>query len=481
MRAIRWSLLVGLVAAVAAAAAPADDEDRLRRWGADLDQLLDSLKELHVRPFHALTEEAWRREIDAVRDQIPDLTEAGVVFETQRLLALLGEGHTQLLWQRGSVPLTVYPLRLQWFADGLFVVGAPADGPPVLGAELLGIGRFETSELDNRIRPYLSVDNEVQARRQSVQYLLIAELLEHLGVVTVDWDPTLGERKPPLTTRFRFKLPDGTLASYDIQPLASLDSVNWAAAVADERLPLYLKFAQANYFAQYLPGQPPAEPEPDPEPDEPNSTRDSADDRPAPPPPPNVLFFQYNRCEQRGDLPFEQFLTQLWALCDRVPIERLVIDLRHNGGGDSSILQPFIAGLAEREALNQPNRVFVVIGPRTFSSAVLNAIELRQRTRAILVGEPSGGRPNHYGEVKTFELKHSRLTVTYSTKYFKMIEGDPEFIRPELAVPLTAADYLAGRDPVLEAIQAYDPDNPPKLDLGQFGAGEIRVAPRFGE
>lgn len=481
MRRYRWSLLLGLVVAACCAAAPADDEDRARRWRADLDQLFDNIETLHVDPFHALAEEQWRREIEALKERVPDLSEAGMLFETQRLVALLGEGHTQLLWQRGSVPLTMYPLRLQWFADGLFVVGASADGPPIMRAQLLGIGEHQVAELYNQIRPYLSVDNEVQAQRQFTQYVLYAELLEHLGVVAVDWDPTSGKPKPPLTARFRFKLPDGQLADFDLEPMSSLDAVNWLSPLADEQKPLYLKYPQSNYFALYLPGVPPARAEPPAEPES-DPTRDSPDDQPAAPPPPNVLFFQYNRCEQRGDLPFADFLTQLWALCERVPIERFVIDLRHNGGGDSSILGDFIAQFAANEKLNVPNRVFCAIGPRTFSSAVLNALELHARTHAILVGEPSGGRPNHYGEVKSFELKHSRLTVTYSTKHFRMISGDPETIRPELAVPLTSADYFAGRDPVLEAIQAFDPEHPPKLDLGQFGAGEITLLrPGFGD
>jgi hypothetical protein len=98
----------------------------------------------------------------------------------------------------------------------------------------------------------------------------------------------------------------------------------------------------------------------------------------------------------------------------------------------------------------------VLIGPRTFSSAVLNAIQFRQRTAAILVGEPTGGEPNHYGEVKSFTLPNSGLSVYYSTRRFVYIEGDASSaLEPDRVVPLMAADLLAGRDPVLEAVIAW--------------------------
>jgi hypothetical protein len=84
---------------------------------------------------------------------------------------------------------------------------------------------------------------------------------------------------------------------------------------------------------------------------------------------------------------------------------------------------------------------------------MLNAIRLAQETRAILVGTPTGGRPNGYGEVRSFELPNSKLGVTYCTKYFRaMPASDPASLVPEVLVPSGWADYLADRDPVLEAV-----------------------------
>ena len=85
---------------------------------------------------------------------------------------------------------------------------------------------------------------------------------------------------------------------------------------------------------------------------------------------------------------------KLFQLIHSNPTKRLVIDIRQNGGGDffegrRHLIQP----LKKQPALNQKGRLFVIIGRQTFSAAMVNAIDFRKETNAILVGEPIGERP----------------------------------------------------------------------------------------
>ncbi len=96
----------------------------------------------------------------------------------------------------------------------------------------------------------------------------------------------------------------------------------------------------------------------------------------------------------------------------------------------------------------------MLIGRGTFSSALLNAMELKDQTQATLAGEPTGGKPNHFGEVRTFTLPHSGLTVFHSTKYFVRVPGNPLSLEPDRRIPITFKDFEAGTDPVLEAVLA---------------------------
>jgi C-terminal processing protease CtpA/Prc len=117
----------------------------------------------------------------------------------------------------------------------------------------------------------------------------------------------------------------------------------------------------------------------------------------------------------------------------------------------SSILLVVLAAVKE---INQKGRLFVIIGRRTFSSAILNALDLKKKTAAVFYGEPTGGKPNHFGEIETLTLPHLKLKVSYSTKYFQFVDGDDPSLMPDVLVELTLDDYLALRDPVLEAILA---------------------------
>lgn len=165
-----------------------------------------------------------------------------------------------------------------------------------------------------------------------------------------------------------------------------------------------------------------------------------------------TIYLKYNSCREMSGRPFGDATDELLRLAGEKQVEKLVIDLRHNGGGNSGIMDPFIDRLASWPALNQRGRLFVITGRQTFSSAILNAVALKKKTAALFAGEPTGGKPDHYGEVQMLELPRTKLSASYSTKYFRVTgDGRPSFL-PDFTIEPSAADYLANRDPVLDAI-----------------------------
>jgi hypothetical protein len=73
-------------------------------------------------------------------------------------------------------------------------------------------------------------------------------------------------------------------------------------------------------------------------------------------------------------------------------------------------------------------------------------------TKGIFVGEETGGKPNHYGEVKSFKLPHSGLQIYYSTRYFKEVPEDSNTIEPDVVATSSFEDYARGIDPALDWI-----------------------------
>jgi hypothetical protein len=58
-----------------------------------------------------------------------------------------------------------------------------------------------------------------------------------------------------------------------------------------------------------------------------------------------------------------------------------------------SLNRPLIHRLIRCDTINQWGKLFVVIGRRTFSAAMNLAVDLERHTRALFVGEPTGGAP----------------------------------------------------------------------------------------
>ena len=164
------------------------------------------------------------------------------------------------------------------------------------------------------------------------------------------------------------------------------------------------------------------------------------------------LYIQYNKCRNDPDDPFAGFVTALFAFTGEHRPQRVIVDLRFNGGGSSSVIKPLLDGLKSRPELAAKGHLYALVGSQTFSSGLMAAIDLRDSLHAILIGGPTGNKPNHYGEQRNVSLPNSRLVVHYSTKHFHLIlDADPPTLAPDITVSPAISDFLAGRDPVLEA------------------------------
>ncbi|WP_406542418.1 S41 family peptidase [Clostridium ljungdahlii] len=130
----------------------------------------------------------------------------------------------------------------------------------------------------------------------------------------------------------------------------------------------------------------------------------------------------------------------------------MVIDLRDNGGGNSKMFDSFLDEIKKRSNINKKGNLFVIIGRKTFSSAILNTMDLKNNTNALLIGEPTGGKPNHFGEVKVIHLSNTNVDIQYSSKYFKTTSKDTDSIYPDVNIILKASSYFNGKDDFLNYI-----------------------------
>ena len=292
--------------------------ERDARWRQDLHYLSTQFPRLHANAFFRISEEEWRAVVARLIARIPELSDDQIAVEMRRLVAMIGDGHSQI-YTGGRDQTRVYPLVLRWFPDGLAVVAAAPDYRDAIGARVVRIDDTDIYTVYEAVAPLISRDNDITLLTISPQLLTSPDVLAVLGITrATDRATYLVEGADGVQTAVEARAYEG--APEDLQLLSAMDLDPTLA----ESPPLYLSNREDYYWFEYLPAS-------------------------------GTLFFQYNRCSDMASRPFEAFARDLFAVVDShgEDVQRIVVDLRYNGGGNSRVIGPFLEGLAQRPTLRQ--------------------------------------------------------------------------------------------------------------------------------
>lgn len=388
---------------------------RVAGWRYDIDWWLDQVRAQHYvyksRPLPAtLTSAAAELSRNVARH-----SDERMLFEMQRLAALVGDGHTYILpLGARHVPGSVIPVRFYLFSDGLYVVDAQSGWERWIGSRLERIGNTSAERLLARIKPAISADNPHMWRWIGPPFLNLRGAIEMVadGVVGESILVTVRDRAGRVK---RVSMP--TLPPPRLQGVPKLGPSKLADAPPP---PLWLRdVARSYWFEALLDG---------------------------------VLYVQFNQVMNTPGESVAQFAERLEVELTRSQPKAIVLDVRHNNGGNSHLFPPLLEVLQRYDAASQMERLYVLTGRNTFSAAQNFIAQLDRRTRAIFAGEPSSSKPNFVGEENEIVLPWSGAMGSVSHRYHENIPGDTrQWIPVAIPVELSSADYFGGRDPVLEA------------------------------
>jgi hypothetical protein len=380
------------------------------QWRADLHAFASELPERHINAFHFTSRDAFGRavaDLDGRLDRL-DGDQAFVGFE--QIARSIGDGHTGF-----HVPTAFegqLPIKVQHFADEIRVTEVSQSAESLLGARLSAIDGVPIEAIRRRILTVTPADEGMGVRDAIVNDHMTQGLFLHgLGI-------TSARNKAVVTAM----TDDGRKVTVALDALPAGADAHWTSAAATTPL-----------MRQH--------------PDDAFWCADAA---------PDVLY-----CDFRSYVGLGGATAALRQRLRSSPPKKLIIDMRSNGGGNYFVgLRNVVQPVARNAAVNRKGHLFVLIGPKTFSAAMSNSAHFRQRTAAILVGEPIGERPNSYQENRKLSLPNSHLELSYSTRLYQFAPGDPtNEIRPDVPIATAWADYKAGRDPVVDWVIAQ-PDAP---------------------
>ena len=363
-------------------------QDRVEAWGEDLIFLYEKIQEHHPDPFYSTSQEEFEAAIDEIYGRLPELTDDQAVVELMRFMALLSrdgkDGHSGL---RPVATFHSLPLRLYRFSDGWFVFQAQDE--ELVGQRLVALDGTPVEEVCEEIRPLLNRDNDTDLLARLARPLVMTELLHALGLTRERTRVTL-----------RLEASGGKTTDRTLDGLSPERYLAWAGSRPPLLLPvegaLWLSNGHAAWWTKVLPEE-------------------------------RSLYAQYNvvaRANPAGERVGE-FGAEIVRLFEEHELERVVVDMRLNGGGDNTTFGPLIESLKENERLNSRGRLYGLIGRHTFSAAGNFASAFDNDLNSILVGEPTGGGPNQYGDARSVTLPHHpELIVRISTRWHEFAHSE---------------------------------------------------------
>ena len=384
-------------------------KDRASLWREDIDYFSSQMKLKHINLFSLISEQKFNSDINNIKNSVNSLQDYEIYLQLQRMLSSLHVAHTSIVPSSSTI-YHFLPIIPYVFSDGLYVIMTDELNTNLLGKKILKVGNKDVGTVLDSLKTLISYENSYWLKDRIPYAFYLVEALKYFGFTS-----SLAEVEVEVEGVGKIILRSAELN-------ATSNPSGFRSVLENKPMPLYMQNQLNFYWYSFIDSK-------------------------------KTLYIKYNACSNMPNKSFAGFVNEIKNSLPNHNVEKYVIDVRDNGGGNSSVISP-IFNLLDG-ITNISGKLFVITGRHTMSSSLLNAITLKQRYNCTLVGEATGGKPNSYGEVLTFALPNSGMTVQYSTKYFIMVTGDPESLSPDYNVEITSQDYINGRDPVLEFIYYY--------------------------
>jgi hypothetical protein len=366
--------------------------------------------------------EAFDLKVRELKDAVPRFSDERMLLELQGLMRQLGDGHCYLLpITLRDQPTKCLPVQLYLFSDGLFVVDAEKGYERWLGREVERLGPTPVANAMKRVADFSSRDNEMGVAWVGPFLLRFRGMLEVLGLEAGSGKVRLGYRTAAESEA------EEDIDFIPVPRFRGLPKLGPPPSRGAAEPPLYLRRVSVPFWFQRLEG--------------------------------DTLYVQFNQVMNGPDESLAAFARRLEAALGDRPPALLVIDVRHNNGGNAELLPPLVAVLKDFEAKQPTAKLVIITGRNTFSAAQIFISQVNRATKAVFAGEMSGSKPNFVGEENEIVLPWSKAIGSISNRYHESIPGDRrEGIAPELKVEVSSADYFGNRDPVLDAVRrSYGP------------------------
>lgn len=400
-------------------------------WQEDFSYLKQSLEEKHIALYRHTDRDAFEekfREIDRylANSKPAELSTNRLISYVFEIVALIRDNHSFVSGRYSFLELL--PFTSYWFGEDLRILSTSVEDQKVLGAKILFINGVGIQEVYQKFKAVVPHANEWGYKGNLPYYIRHPELLEGLGITSQTQE-----------VEFELELENGEQEKYIFEPvsLEQYREKKWLHVYDSSiEVPLYAQNPKKNYWFTYLPDK-------------------------------RLLYLRYRRAANQKAEKIDLFWKRLFAFVDQSAIDKMLVDLRGNGGGQADLAFPLVIGIQQRAKINQRGKLFTLINRDTESAAISLATQLENRTETLFVGEGVGDRPHHLSDARYEKLPHSKISIGIPILYYQNThEYDTRFnIEPHIPVFRTFEAHKNRIDPAWEAILAYEPSPRPDVQM----------------
>jgi hypothetical protein len=298
------------------------------------------------------------------------------------------------------------------FPDGVYIVGATQEHRRLAGYRVVAIESTPAEKALRQINSLQSIDGDMEYLVGGLTMLRSLHFLKGLGITSSGESATLTLRSPTgRVEKVKLASANAAVGSLTLPPAPNVQA------------PLFMSKVDQVHWELSLPKH-------------------------------DALYVQMNNIVPDKDETVPQFGKRLRSELAQQNPKNLILDLRHNTGGTTQTYPEFLRTVVGFSQLRD-KKVYVLIGRNTYSAAANLTTDLERLADPVFVGEPPSECCNFYGDPSTFTLPYSKIKGEVSAVKWNLsshVFDRRREISPEVPVQLTAKDYFAGRDPVMETV-----------------------------
>ena len=314
--------------------------------------ILNLIEERHIDMYFNISKEELDRYIDEIIEMYDINDDYSLYYYTNMIIKkIFGiyDSHTKLLFEKGDFYL---PVRLKYINNKLYIIRTTMETKTLLYSEVKKIENIDINKIIEEIKSIVASSTEEYVTSQIELFLI---------------------------NGYKIK----SLPSID----SKLDEFNFTVN-SDEKI-IDMKLTKDEGYL--LPVNKPKE----------NYSYELKDDK---------IIIVYNKCREEYDGQMIEFVNKIESESKKFGIEKFIIDIRGNQGGNSEIINPLIEFLKDKKTVT-------LVDEYVFSSGRFAILDLKN-INSKFVGTGIGTQLNCFGNAPI--TKYDNFIIPISNKYFYM-------------------------------------------------------------